>query len=128
VADGPAPGPPDSRTHVTNEEAIVTSNADTEAQRPSVATVCEQLGVPEVDRNLFTRWATELSDEHNMDALNSYVDVMVADRCAHPAADLLTELIKSGVAGEDLTADELRTAVVAMLALASDSECATPRR
>jgi hypothetical protein len=89
----------------------------------TVSGACAILGVPEQDRNLFARWAVG----ENPDALDAYVDVMIADRCCRLTDDVLSELITTGVAGEDLTADEIRVAVRAMLVLAHRAETATPR-
>ncbi|MDT5390718.1 MAG: hypothetical protein QOE04_4359 [Mycobacterium sp.] len=93
----------------------------------SVWEVCAMLGVPEQDRNLMAQWAAELRERRTHDALDFYVDVMIADRCGHPTDDLLSELISTGVAGLDLTADEIRLAVTAMLALAVKAESTTPK-
>jgi hypothetical protein len=93
----------------------------------SVKAVCARLGVPSADWNLVAQWAAELGDRRTHDALDFYVDVMVAARCAHPTDDLLSELIRTGVAGLDLTADEIRIAVAAMLALAVKAESTTPK-
>jgi hypothetical protein len=43
---------------------------------------------------------------------------MIAIRCHRPGTDLLSELIATGVGGEDLTVDELRAVVVAMVSRA----------
>jgi hypothetical protein len=93
----------------------------------SVKAVCARLGVPGADWNLLAQWAAELGEHRTHDALDFYVDVMVADRCAHPTDDLLSELIRTGVAGLDLTADEIKLAVAAMLALAVKAESTTPK-
>jgi hypothetical protein len=93
----------------------------------SVRAVCARLGVPSADWNQMAQWAAELGEHRTHDALHAYVDVMIADRCAHLTDDLLSELIRTGVAGLDLTADELRLAVTAMLALAVKAESATPK-
>ena len=102
----------------------MSSNA---AQPTSVWDVCAMLGVPEQDRNLFAQWAAELGEHRTHDALDYYVDVMIADRCGRATDDLLSELIRTGVAGLDLTADEIKLAVAAMLALAVRAESTTPR-
>jgi cytochrome P450 len=102
----------------------MSSNA---AQPTSVWKVCGLLGVPEQDWNQMAHWAAALGEHRSHDALDAYVDVMVADRCAHLTGDLLSELIRTGVAGLDLTADEIRLAVAAMLSLAYKAESATPK-
>ena len=96
-------------------------------QPTSVRAVCARLGVPSADWDLMAHWAAELGTHRTHDALDFYVDVMIADRCAHPTDDLLSELISTGVAGLDLTADEIRLAVAAMLALAFTAESATKK-
>ncbi|MDT5078475.1 MAG: hypothetical protein QOJ80_3112 [Mycobacterium sp.] len=93
----------------------------------SVRAVCARLGVPGADWNQMAQWAAELGEHRTHDALHAYVDVMIADRCAHSTDDLLSELIRTGVAGLDLTSDEIRLAVTAMLALAVKAESATPK-
>jgi cytochrome P450 len=102
----------------------VSSNAE---RHTSVWEVCAMLGVPEQDRYQMAQWKAELGEHRRHDALDAYVDVMVADRCAHLRNDLLSELIRTGVAGLDLTADEIRLAVAAMFALAVKAESTTPK-
>ncbi|MBP1821049.1 hypothetical protein J3E61_004612 [Mycobacterium sp. OAE908] len=43
---------------------------------------------------------------------------MIAIRCGKPGSDLLSELIAMGVDGEDLTVDELRAVVAALVSRA----------
>jgi cytochrome P450 len=93
----------------------------------SVRAVCARLGVPSADWSQMAQWAAELGEHRSHDALDAYVDVMIADRCGRPTDDLLSELISTGVAGLDLTADEIRLAVAAMLSLAFKAENATPK-
>ena len=88
-------------------------------QRRSIADVCAQLGVPTKDWHLFERWAGKSLTSKELDALFAYIDVMIADRCRKPGRDLLSELIAMGVDGEDLTVDELRAIVVALVSRAS---------
>ena len=94
---------------------------------PTVPAVCAMLGVPRADWSLFDRWAADLHDEKNLDALHAYVDVMVAERCWRPRHDLLSRLIAAGVGGEELTSDELRAVAVALLTKTSKFEGTTPR-
>jgi hypothetical protein len=93
----------------------------------SVRAVCASLGIPAADWNLIAQWAGELGEHRTHDALDYYVDVMIADRCTCATDDLLSELISTGVAGLDLTAEEIRLAIAAMLALAVKAESATRR-
>ena len=81
----------------------------------SIDEVCAQLGVPPKDWHLFKRWATDSLNPKTLDELYAYVDVMIADRCRRPGDDLLSELIATGVDGEDLIVDELRAVVAAMV-------------
>jgi len=88
-------------------------------RRQSVTDVCAQLGVPDKDWHLFKRWAAESLTSKALDELHAYVDVMIADRCCKPGTDLLSQLIATGVDGEDLTVDELRAVVAAMVSRAA---------
>ncbi|MEV3904222.1 hypothetical protein AB0K11_18015 [Mycobacterium sp. NPDC050551] len=72
------------------------------------------LGLPSRDWVQVACWADE-ADEFALEALGSYIDVMVAARCAGPADDLLSDLIAAEVDGDGFTADELRAIVVALL-------------
>ncbi len=80
-----------------------------------VLDVCALLGVPEKDGALFQRWADQPLKSKALDELHAYVDVMIAERCRKPGADLLSTLIETGVDGDDLTCDELRAVVVALV-------------
>jgi cytochrome P450 len=84
-------------------------------RRDSIAGVCARLGVPRKDWHLFRRWASESSSSKALDELYAYVDVMIADRCRKPGDDLLSELIQSGIRGEELTVDDLRAIVAALV-------------
>lgn len=94
------------------------------AQRSSVRDVCAMLGFPRRDWDHVSRSATA----GDRDALDAYVDVMIADRCYRLGDDLLSELIRTGVDGLDLTSEEIQLAVWTMLTLAVDAERATERR
>ena len=50
---------------------------------------------------------------------NHYVDVMIADRCRRSTDDLLAKLIELEVDGEELTVDDIRRFVAALVAGAS---------
>jgi cytochrome P450 len=76
---------------------------------------CARLGVPPKDRHLFWRWASESSNSKALDELYAYVDVMIADRCRKPGTDLLSGLIQTGIEGEELTVDDLRAIVAALV-------------
>jgi cytochrome P450 len=87
-------------------------------RRRSIADVCSLLGVPQKDSHLFKRWAGSSLNSKALDELHAYVDVMIADRCRRPGADLLSQLIETGVDGEELTVDELRAIVAALVSRA----------
>lgn len=93
----------------------------------TVRAVCRMLGVPAADWPLFARWADELVLGARSDALDGYVDLMIADRCFRSRDDLLNDLIMIGVDGEDLTTEEIQLAVATMLLLARRAEISTPR-
>ena len=85
----------------------------------SIADICTQLGVPPKDWHLFQRWAGKSLSSKTRDQLYAYVDVMIAARCCAPGSDLLSELIATGVDGEDLTVDELHAIVAALVSRAN---------
>jgi cytochrome P450 len=66
------------------------------------------------------RWAGESLNSKSLDELYAYVDVMIADRCTKPGDDLLSQLIQLEVDGEELTVDDLRMVVAALVAGGSD--------
>ena len=88
-------------------------------RRCSIADACALLGVPRKDWHLFRRWAGESLSSKALDELHAYVDVMIAERCRKPGDDLLSQLIETGIGGEELTVDELRAIVAALVAGAS---------
>jgi hypothetical protein len=108
----------------TDEEGSMSGNM---GRHTSVWDVCAKLGVPEQDRNQLAQWAAELGERRTHDALDAYVDVLIAHRCGRLGDDVLSELIRTGVAGLDLTSDEIKLAVAAMLALAVKAESTTPK-
>ena len=86
----------------------------TDTRRDSIAAACETLGVPRADWQLFSGWAAEPNSKA-VDALYAYVDVMIADRCRQPTDDLVSKLIELEVDGEDLTVDDIRRFVAALV-------------
>ena len=102
---------------MTTTEPLRTSAVSVITARQT-SIVCELLGVPRDDRMLFWRWASDLSNPRTLDELYAYVDVMIADRCRRPTDDLLSRLIQLGVDGEELTVDDIRTLVAALVASA----------
>jgi cytochrome P450 len=98
---------------------MTTTEPRTPVRRRSIEEVCAQLGVPARDWHLFKRWAGRSLNSKTLDELYAYVDVMIADRCCKPGTDLLSQLIATGVDGEDLTVDELRAIVAALVSRAA---------
>jgi cytochrome P450 len=101
-----------SRFIPTDEETDMTT---TDTRQSSVAAVCEALGVPRQDWHLFSRWAARPLTPQALDALYQYVDVMIADRCRRSTDDLLAKLIELEVDGEELTVDDIRRFVAALV-------------
>jgi cytochrome P450 len=82
--------------------------------RSSMRLKCASLGVPRRDWALVSRWAW-LNDAESMRALDSYVDLMIADRCWKLTDDLMSDLVLADVDGDGLTADDLRAVVTALV-------------
>jgi cytochrome P450 len=91
----------------------------TNTRQDSIAAVCEALGVPRQDWQLFSRWAAGPVTPKTLDELYHYVDVMIADRCRRSTDDLVAKLIELEVDGEELTVDDIRRFVADLLAGAS---------
>ena len=84
-----------------------------------VTVIGELLGVPESDRDRFRIWTDEMldrpfhigSDMARMTAarerMHGYLADLVADKRAHPADDLLTDLVEATDEGERLNTQEL---------------------
>ena len=87
----------------------------TDIRQNSITAVCEALGVPSEDWPLFSRWAAGPLTPKKLDELNHYVDVMIADRCRRSTDDLLAKLIELEVDGEELTVDDIRRFVAALV-------------
>jgi cytochrome P450 len=85
-------------------------------RRYPIAGVCALLGVPRQDRRLFCRWAAGPLTPKALDALYTYVDVMIADRCRRSTDDLVSKLIELEVDGEELAVDDIRRFVAALVA------------
>jgi cytochrome P450 len=120
-ADGPTHEAPDSRNRSdpTKEGEMTTTEPLKAVRRNSIEGLCERLGVPRRDWHFFRRWAGESLNSKALDELHAYVDVMIGDRCRAPGTDVLSELIETGIDGEELTDDELR-AIVATLVTRAD--------
>jgi cytochrome P450 len=78
----------------------------------AVHAVCAALGVKRADWDRLARWADDVTD---LEALYHYVDVMIAQRCAHLSDDLLSDLIIADIDHDGLTTDELRRLVATLL-------------
>lgn len=99
-----------------------------------VAVMCELLGVPAGDYNLFRRWSTDMGlvfsftvaamhdrVEEAVVGLYGYVDGLIAQRRAQPRDDLLSALVAAEEAGDRLSSDELRNLAVTLVFAAHDT-------
>ena len=90
--------------------------------------ICELLGVPRKDHELFARWSNALTwvlsleigahlDEvaEGFEGIGSYVEAFIAERRARPEDDLVTALIQAEDGGDRLSAAELRTLIPSLL-------------
>ena len=82
--------------------------------------ICELLGAPKEDWQLFSSWATDVLRIFNFnfvqdlpiimkaqDELNAYTEQLIAERRSKPADDLLTDLIAAEESGDRLSTEEL---------------------
>jgi cytochrome P450 len=97
----------------------ITDNPRTRATTTPISGICRALGVPNQDWHLLQRWADGCLTPKALDEMHAYVDVMIADRCRKPANDLLSHLIQVEVDGNELTVDDIRMLVAALVAGAS---------
>jgi cytochrome P450 len=99
-----------------------------------VPVICELLGAPQQDWQLFSAWADEFFKTFTWNAakyepeilkawaeLDDYVDGMVADRRTTPTDDLIFELIRAEVDGDRLTMAELRMLAGGLLMAGTDT-------
>jgi cytochrome P450 len=99
-----------------------------------VPVICELLGAPDQDWQLFSEWADEFfktftfkAAEYEPDILKAwgelddYVDGMVADRRTSPTDDLISELIRAEDDGDRLSKDELRMLAGGILMAGTDT-------
>ena len=106
------------------------------ADRYPIQVMCEVLGVPRQDHQLFAQWGKALThvlsldirghaDEiaHAAEALGSYVDGLVEDRRAAPRDDLVSELVAVGEHGDRLNGRELRAMIASLLFAGYDTTC-----
>jgi cytochrome P450 len=98
------------------------------ADRYPIQMICELLGVPRKDHELFARWSNALTwvlsleigahlDEvsQGFAGIGSYVEAFIAERRARPEDDLVTALIQAEDGGDRLSAAELRSLIASLL-------------
>jgi cytochrome P450 len=96
--------------------------------------ICELLGAPKTDWQLFSRWAGDILEIFSLDVvdkldlimrtqdeLGEYTRGLIAERRSKPADDLLTDLIAAEEAGDKLTTDELVMMVNAVIVGGTDT-------
>ncbi len=96
--------------------------------------ICELLGAPKEDWQLFSRWATDvlrifnatLADElpivmRAQDELDEYTRGLIAERRQRPADDLITALIAAEEEGDRLSTEELVMMVEAVIVAGTDT-------
>ena len=107
--------------------------ADVATQYP-IPIICALLGAPRQDWRLFSEWADDIikgflwnaADDTPVvlrawDALDAYIDDMVAHRRNALTDDLVSELIRAEGDGDRLTHDELRMLVASLLIAGTDT-------
>ncbi|WP_329379499.1 cytochrome P450 family protein [Streptomyces sp. NBC_01716] len=89
-----------------------------------ITVICELLGVPAADRDVFRAWSTEIvapagaaSEYTAVHELGAYFDELIEDkRCAGPSGDLLSALLRTRAEdGDRLSAAELRAMAFLLL-------------
>lgn len=96
--------------------------------------ICELLGAPKSDWQLFSRWANDILEVFSLDMaskldlimrtqdeLDAYTRELIAERRDKPADDLLTDLIAMEEAGDRLSTDELVMMVNAVIVGGTDT-------
>ena len=96
--------------------------------------ICELLGAPRADWQLFSRWATDIFRIFNQNLiedlpaiqaagaeLDAYVRALVDERRAQPGDDLLSALIAAEEQGDRLSTDELVMLAEAVLMAGTDT-------
>jgi cytochrome P450 len=96
--------------------------------------ICELLGAPKSDWQLFSRWANDVLEIFSLDMaqkldlimrtqdeLDAYTRELIAERRSKPADDLLTDLIAQEEAGDRLSNDELVGMVNAVIVGGTDT-------
>jgi cytochrome P450 len=96
--------------------------------------ICELLGAPKQDWQLFSHWAGDILEIFSADVvdkldliikaqdeLGDYTRALIAERRSKPADDLLTDLIAAEEAGDKLSNDELVMMVNAVIVGGTDT-------
>ena len=96
--------------------------------------VCELLGAPRDDWELFSRLATDIFRVFNgnlardlqtimaaQDEMGAYMSQLIAERRAEPRDDLLSDLIAAEEAGDRLTTEEMQSLANAVLLAGTDT-------
>jgi cytochrome P450 len=96
--------------------------------------ICELLGAPKSDWQLFSRLANDILEIFSLDMaskidlilqtqaeLDDYTNQLIADRRNHPADDLITDLIAAEEQGDRLSNDELVMMVNAVIVGGTDT-------
>ena len=104
------------------------------ARQFPIPVICALLGAPPEDWELFSTWADDILKAFSWDAANAtpailtawdaldtYIDDMVARRRHALTDDLISELIRAGDDGDRLNANELRMLVAALLLAGTDT-------
>ena len=104
------------------------------ARQYPIPIICALLGAPARDWELFSDWTDDIfkafswnvADQSDCilaawEAIDAYVDDMVADRRDALTDDLVSELIRAEHDGDHLNADELRMLVVGLLIAGTDT-------
>jgi cytochrome P450 len=96
--------------------------------------ICELLGAPKEDWQLFSRWASDVLRIFNFnpqddlpvimqaqDELDAYTRELIAERRSKPAEDLITDLIAAEESGDRLSTEELVMMVEAVIIGGTDT-------
>ena len=96
--------------------------------------ICQLLGAPKQDWQLFSRWAGDILEVFSIDAvtkldlimrtqdeLGEYTRGLIAERRSNPTDDLLSDLIAAEETGDKLSNDELVTMVNAVIVGGTDT-------
>jgi hypothetical protein len=96
--------------------------------RYPIQMICELLGVPRKDYDLFGRWSNALTWVLSLEVgahleevgqgligIGEYIETFIAERRVHPEDDLVTALIQAEDGGDRLSGVELRTLIASLL-------------